>query len=122
MPGVPSVLIVEDEMLVAALMTELVEELGCQVIGPASDVDEALQIAGQTDVDFAVLDINIAGKPSYPVAETLQRRGIPFVFTTGYTVDHIDKTYGCPVISKPFDSTYMQSVAAGQLGLAMPSR
>lgn len=121
MPAVPNVLIVEDEMLVAAMMTELVEELGCHVVGPTNDVDQALQIATQEQVDFAVLDINVEGRLSYPVAETLKRRAIPFIFTTGYNVDEIDKTYGCPVISKPFDPSYLQGVTASQLGLQMPS-
>lgn len=118
-PPIPNVLIVEDEMLVAALMVELTEELGCQVLGPTPDLDEALAISGQHEVDFAILDINVRGKSSYPVADALKERSIPFIFTTGYNVSQIDNPYDCLVISKPFEPKSFQRIAAGQLGLPL---
>ncbi|MDX8440660.1 response regulator [Mesorhizobium australafricanum] len=66
------------------LLEDLLSEMGHQVIGTFAQVDEAMQFAGKADVDFAILDINLAGATSFPVAEILRRRGIPFLFATGY--------------------------------------
>jgi len=103
-------------MLVAALMTEL----GCEVVGPTSDIEEAVQIATDGDGDFAVRDINADGEVSDLVADKLRRRSIPFIFTTGYDVHHVDKTYDCLVISKPSALSYLQPIAADELGLPLP--
>jgi len=119
-PSKRSVLILEDEPLIAAMIQELVEELGCRVVGPAHGVDRASQLIAHEAIDFAILDIIIEGVSSYAIAEELKRRQIPFVFTTGYDRGEIDKSFGCPVITKPFDPGFLQGVTAGQLGLPMP--
>jgi CheY-like chemotaxis protein len=80
------VLLVEDELLVAMEMEEALRGLGCEVLGPAATVEEALRLA-QVDagrIDAAVLDVNLAGRPSFPVADLLAGRGVPVVFATGY--------------------------------------
>lgn len=115
-----SVLVLEDEPLIAAMMQTLVEELNCSVVGPAHNLDQASQLIARQTIDFAILDINIEGQSSYPIAEELKRRQIPFLFTTGYDLDEIDKSFRCPVIAKPFDPSFLQGVTAGQLGLPMP--
>lgn len=72
------VLVVEDEAMVAMLVEDLLEDLGCTVIGPASNVAEALAIISREDgIDVALLDVDLAGKPSLPVADVLADRGIP---------------------------------------------
>jgi DNA-binding response OmpR family regulator len=77
------VLIVEDEFLVAMLLEDMLSDMGYQVMATAR-VDEALKLACDADVGFAILDVNLKGVKSFPVAAVLRGRGIPFVFTTGY--------------------------------------
>lgn len=98
------VLIVEDEMLVGLLIEDFVLEMGYEVVGPATRLDEALRMAENADLDFAVLDINLAGHLSFPVAEALIRRAIPFVFASGYGISGLDEKFGnVPVLQKPFE-------------------
>jgi two-component sensor histidine kinase len=80
------VLLVEDEPLVRLLMEATLARLGCVVIGPAATLEEAQRLAGDAGErpDAAVLDVNLQGRVSFPVAETLARRGIPVIFLTGY--------------------------------------
>jgi CheY-like chemotaxis protein len=80
----PQILIVEDEQLVALDIEALVRDLGYAVLGPATDIDAALQLAETERIDGAVLDIHLNGNStSYPVAALLAGRGIPFMFVTG---------------------------------------
>ena len=78
------VLLVEDEMLIAAEMEATLEELGCQVVGPFGRIGQALEALDHAEVDAAVLDVNVRGEMIFPVAEKLQARGVPMVFCTGY--------------------------------------
>jgi CheY-like chemotaxis protein len=78
------VLVVEDEYLVAMDMSAYLEAAGAQVVGPASNVDAALEVLKRSELDGAILDVNLRGEMAYPVADALAARGIPFVFTTGY--------------------------------------
>ena len=79
------VLVVEDEMLVAMMIEDMLAEFGCIVVGAASRVGQALKLLEEADeIDGAVLDVNLAGEKVFPVAEALDARGIPFVFSTGY--------------------------------------
>lgn len=78
------VLVVEDEMLVAMNLEDTLVDLGAEVVGPAMRLDTALELARIEQFDVAVLDINLHGGRSYPVAEALRERGLPFVFATGY--------------------------------------
>lgn len=97
------VLVVEDEAMVSMLVEEFLEELGCEVTGIASRLDEALEKAGSLTLDLALLDVNLAGRLSYPVADLLLARGIPVVFVTGYGAAALPEAlHGVPVLSKPF--------------------
>ncbi|QND66650.1 response regulator [Mesorhizobium loti] len=78
------VLVVEDEALVAMLIEDMLLELGYEVLGPAMRLGPALEMARDEIFDLAVLDVNLANEQSFPVAQLLQERGIPFVFATGY--------------------------------------
>jgi CheY-like chemotaxis protein len=98
------VLVVEDEVLVAMLVEEMLERLGYEVAAISSHLDEALQLARTAAFDIAILDINLNGKQSFPVADTLRERGLPFVFATGYGGRALESTYtGVPVLQKPFN-------------------
>ncbi|MDB5724517.1 MAG: hypothetical protein JWQ16_1271 [Novosphingobium sp.] len=81
------ILVVEDEILVAMFLEDLLIGMGHEVVGPASRLGEAMELARDSLIDFAVLDVNLAGVASFPVAELLRERGIPFVFATGYGTD-----------------------------------
>jgi len=80
------VLIAEDELLVAMEVAQTLRDLGCEVLGPAATVEEALRLAQAEagTIDAAVLDVNLAGRPSFPAADILAGQGVPVVFATGY--------------------------------------
>lgn len=97
------VLVVEDEMMVSMLIEDMLQELGCEVVGPASRLDEALALAKEADLDCAVLDVNLGGQPIFPLADLLRERGRPFAFATGYGDAGLrDVDRGSPVLQKPF--------------------
>ncbi len=97
------VLIVEDEMLVAMNIEDMLLDLGHEVAGIASRLAPGLALARDADIDAAVLDVNLAGEPSFPIAELLEARGVPFLFATGYGLQGIDERYrGRTVLQKPF--------------------
>jgi PAS domain S-box-containing protein len=96
------VLLVEDEILVAMMMRDILSELGFSVVGPFSRLSEAMVAAVHDDIDAGIIDINLSGEFVYPVADVLVARSIPFVFVTGYGVESIDGRFGAvPVIKKP---------------------
>jgi CheY-like chemotaxis protein len=97
------ILIVEDEMLVAMNIEDMLLDLGHEVAGIASRLQPALALAKEGDFDVAMLDVNLAGEPSFPVADMLLDRGIPFLFATGYGIKGIPDAYQKhPVLQKPF--------------------
>lgn len=98
------ILVVEDEALVAMELNQVLSEQGWQVVGPAATLEEALALAEQELFDVALLDVNIHGRRSYPVADALSDRGIPHLFLTGYQIvdgDPGPKT--AIVLQKPVD-------------------
>jgi CheY-like chemotaxis protein len=103
------VLVVEDEALVALQLEDMLSDLGCAVIGPAARVHQALDLLNGQRVDAAVLDLNVAGELVYPVAEALTRRGVPFIFATGYGASGLTEPYRSrPVLQKPFLLTQLR--------------
>jgi CheY-like chemotaxis protein len=97
------ILIVEDEMLLAMNIEDMLLDLGHEVAGIASRLEPALALAREAAFDVAMLDVNLAGDRSFPVAELLAARGIPFLFATGYGRDGIDEPWrNRPVLQKPF--------------------
>jgi PAS domain S-box-containing protein len=99
-----SILLVEDESLVAMMMTEALVELGFRVIGPYATLNEATTAALEPGIDAAILDVNLDDQFVYPVADTLAARGIPFAFVTGYDSENVSTKYaGVPVLQKPID-------------------
>ena len=97
------VLVVENEALVALQLEDMLADLGCAIIGPASRVCQALDLLGGQVVDAAVLDLNVAGELVYPVADALARRGLPYIFATGYGASGLIGPYRSrPVLQKPF--------------------
>ena len=98
------VLVVDDEVLVAMLITDMLEDLGHQVVGPAHDLEEGLSLAKTEALDCAILDISLNGRSSMPIAELLRERGVPFMFASGYPPDPNETGYrGVPLLQKPFN-------------------
>jgi PAS domain S-box-containing protein len=105
------VLLVEDEALVAMMMQDVLEDLGCRVNGPYRTITSAVEAAKDEPVDLALLDINLGEELVYPAADVLAARGIRFVFLTGYDNAHVDARYRyAPVLQKPFDREALQRV------------
>lgn len=78
------VLVVEDEPLIGMDIEAAVEGLGHEVVGPIAELDEALDVATIAALGCAILDINIRGGHSYPVAEILRKRGLPVLLLSSY--------------------------------------
>jgi PAS domain S-box-containing protein len=109
----PRVLLVEDEALVAMMIQETLAEFGFQVVGPVSTASGALAAARESHFDAAVLDINLGDGLVYTVAEILERRGVPFVFVTGYDADSVDARFeGVPILQKPIERDMLQKIFA----------
>jgi len=97
-----NILLVEDEMMVAMLLESVLENEGCNVIS-AGYAEQATLLAAEQALDAAVLDVNLHGKRSYPVADALAARDIPFVFSTGYGDKELRGRYPeRPVLAKPY--------------------
>lgn len=97
------VLVVEDEMVLAMLVEDILGDAGYRVL-KAARVDKALElVAGDDRIDAALLDINVAGKQVFGVAEQLRGQGVPFVFASGYGEKGLPEEFrGCPVLQKPY--------------------
>ena len=100
-----TILVVEDEYVVAFHLSALLQDEGAAVVGPAANVAGALDLLARTpELDGALLDVNLGGEPVYPVADALRARGIPFVFATGYGQKGLPPEWTArPVVQKPFD-------------------
>ena len=97
------VLVVEDEMMVSMLIEDMLHDLGCTVVGPASRLEDAIALVESAELDCAVLDVNLGGQPIFPLADLLRQRGAPFAFATGYGDAGLrDADKGSPVLLKPF--------------------
>jgi CheY-like chemotaxis protein len=78
------VLVVEDESMICLLLEDMLQDLGCKVVGTACSFKRALELAEREEgIDVAILDVNLGGQLVFPVADVLTRRGIPLLFATG---------------------------------------
>jgi CheY-like chemotaxis protein len=109
------ILIVEDEFLIATTASEMLEELGAIIVGPAATVPQALNLVEKEAIDIALLDINLYGQSSSVVATSLESQGIPVVFATGYGKGDGKDSAGRYVLGKP----YTQEKLARQLCRAL---
>ena len=96
------ILVVEDEMMLAIVLEDALEDAGCMST-MVSRVGRAALLAASQSFDGAILDVSVAGEQVYPVAEELARRNIPFIFTTGHGENEIrDDFRGRPILQKPY--------------------
>jgi CheY-like chemotaxis protein len=97
--------VIEDDYLVAEIVTQLLEDAGAIVLGPFGWRDEALSFVSSNSADFdaALLDVNLHGHASYPIADALIERHIHFAFATGYAADVLEEAYrSYPRCDKPY--------------------
>ena len=105
------VIVIEDEMTIALLIEDMLIELGHEVVGTAMRLSQALELARTAAADYAILDVNLDGRMSYPVADILSDRGVPFAFASGYGPTGLDARFvDCPVLTKPFNSANLAEV------------
>jgi CheY-like chemotaxis protein len=97
------IFVVEDESVITMLLQDMFEELGCNVVSLASRFQDALDKANTLSFEVAILDVNLNGQRTFPIAEALTVRGLPFVFATGYGAAVVPENFrGVPVLQKPF--------------------
>lgn len=115
------ILLVEDEVIVATLVEDMLVDMGARVVGPATTVQAALPLLDREKVDAAVLDMNLNGTSSEPVARALAARGVPIVYTTGYGDQAKSATLGAAVLGKPYTQERLAQalVAALDVGGAL---
>lgn len=101
------VLVVEDELLIAMMLEEMLEDFGCSVIGPCADLASALSSCEMGNFDVALVDMNLGGVAATPVLEALERAGIPYALSTGADASAGD---GAPRLQKPFNNSDLQGV------------
>jgi CheY-like chemotaxis protein len=108
------ILVVEDEAMISMLLEDMVLDCGGEIVGPVAKFDDALELAHKAEFGVAVLDLNLNGTLSYPIAEVIRERGIPVIFATGYGADGLlDRFRDCPTLQKPFSQQdFAEAVAA----------
>lgn len=104
------ILIVEDEILVAMNLEDMLGELGHNVVSIATRITQASALASSSEIDLAILDLNLSGVLSFPVADMLRQRRIPFMFATGYGSQGMTENYRDEVVMvKPYGLHELQS-------------
>lgn len=100
------ILVVEDEIMVAMMLEDMLQDFGCSAVVLAPSVEKALAAIGQNVFDGVLLDMNIHGRNTVAIAEELIRRAVPFLLVTGYGGGDSDPPLmkSAPRLQKPFDS------------------
>jgi DNA-binding response OmpR family regulator len=110
------ILVVEDESLVAMMIEDMLTDLGHQVVATSGRMEHASKLASNANADLAILDVNLNGEETYPLAASFASRKIPFIFATGYGSSGIKSEWSdVPVLQKPFQSREL----AAAINLAM---
>jgi DNA-binding response OmpR family regulator len=113
----PRILIVEDEPFIAVMLTDMLAELGFDVVACASQISHAQEFLAGGVVDIALLDVNLGNEKIDPIADLLTARGCPFVFTTGYGRTGVPAAYADhTVLAKPFHIDDLAAILRKELG------
>ena len=111
--AVPRIFVVEDEYLIRMLLEDMLADLGYEVVAAVGTIAEACELAAKGAIDAAILDVNVDGKEIYPVADILAKRGLPFVFVSGYGEGSlIERFRGRPSLQKPFQAEQIETTLA----------
>ena len=113
--NLPCVLIAEDEMTVAMMLEDLMERAGYRVLLVAR-LERGLELAASEPIDAAILDVNLAGQTSFPLADALQQRRIPFMFASGYGREGLSERHrDAMVLQKPYGMSELKSALCALL-------
>jgi CheY-like chemotaxis protein len=105
------ILLIEDSPVVAPYTVDVLEELGCVVVGPAPNMASARDLLENEQFDAAILDVHIRGERVFPLCELLEARGVPFVLSSGYADWQMpDKWEDRPRLQKPYTLDQVESV------------
>jgi CheY-like chemotaxis protein len=97
------ILLIEDSPVVGPFTADLLEEIGCAVVGPAPNMAAARELVEAGEFDGALIDIHIRGERVFPLCEMLQAKNLPFVFTSGYADWQMpEKWQDRPRLQKPY--------------------
>ncbi len=111
------VLVVEDEALISMLIEDMLADIGCKCVDVAASIEDAMQALTKAEPNFAMLDVNLNGRQSFPVADVLKSREIPFVFLSGYGSRGLETAYeGAKMLEKPFQIGELETVLEDALG------
>lgn len=114
--AIPRVLVVEDEYLIRMLLEDMLTDLGYGVAAAFGSLAEASEFAATGDFEAAILDVNLDGQEIYPVADILAKRGLPFVFVSGYGEGSLSEPYrDRPALQKPFQVAQLETMLAALL-------
>jgi CheY-like chemotaxis protein len=114
------IFIVEDESMVTMLIEDTLADLGYEVTGSASRIEEALLKTSSLAFDAAILDVNLNGFETFTVADRLVQDGRPFLFATGYGAAGLpDRFSGVPVLQKPFRQADMEKALNATFAMAI---
>ena len=112
------VLVVEDDVLIGMDVKSALDAMGCQVLGPITTVNAAIQAVTTNSLDAAVLDINLGTELSFPIADALTSSNVPFLFLTAYDRATLPAAYrDKTVIAKPFYREALVRVLARIFGM-----
>jgi len=124
------ILIVEDVMMIAGMLRDILQHAGYAVVGPATNVEQAIALIGSMHIDAAIVDINLNGVMSYPAIDALVAYEVPFVIVTAYGRSGMLEAYRHhTILQKPYPHTHMRTLiaelllpakSAGRLSCAVP--
>ena len=110
------VMVAEDELLIAMLIEDILADAGCLLVGPFSNVPDALAAAKDATIDIALLDVNLRGQMIYPAAEVLAARGIPFLLLSGYGRDAVPPNHpDWEACAKPFKTAELTKMLSDRV-------
>jgi len=110
------ILVVEDEPIVGMMVEDMLAELGAEIVGPASTVEQAVRLVRANTLDAAILDVNLNGERSHAVAAVLGERGVPFILATGYDASGCGDLGHAEIIEKPFRREQLAAALERALG------
>jgi len=112
------VMIAEDNLFAAMELEKVLVDLGCEPVGPVAQLEQALRLAQQENLDGALLDVDLRGELVFAVAEELERRRIPVIFASGYDTDDMFPApfVQHPRLRKPFGETEIRRVLEDTIG------
>lgn len=111
------VLVIEDESLITMLLEDALDSMGCELVGAAARYQDAMDKATTLSFDVAILDVNLNGEKTFPIAEALIERGVPFIFSTGYGAGSLPEALQKrPILHKPFQLRDLERALHSAIG------